>query len=59
MKPKTRKLLKMCVEDGVEYGYARAHKHQDNLEPRQIEAAIVLAVMSQIWEWFDMEAGDD
>lgn len=59
MKPKTRKLLEMCIEEGVAYGYARAHKHQDKPEPSQIEAAIVLAVMSQIWEWFDMEAGDD
>ena len=30
MKPKVHKILEMAVEQGVSYGYRRAHKHIEN-----------------------------
>jgi hypothetical protein len=54
MKIKAYKVLEMCVEEGVAYGYMRAHKHTDNPSDDEVTQAIINAVMGQIWEWFDL-----
>ena len=40
MKPKTYPILVEAVENGVKYGYHRAHKHNDNPDQDQITDAI-------------------
>lgn len=30
MKPRIRKILERAIEDGIAYGYHRAHKYTDN-----------------------------
>lgn len=59
MKPKAQAVLEMCIKTGIDYGWARAHKHfvhpPENVFKQEIEDAI----SHEIWEWFDMEVGDD
>lgn len=51
--PKTQPLLEKAIEDGVTYGYRRAHKHTETPTEYEICSAISDAVMFQIAEVFD------
>ena len=51
--PKTQPLLEKAIEDGVTYGYRRAHKHTETPTEYEICSAISDAVMLQIAEVFD------
>ena len=55
MKPNFRKVLEMALEEGVRYGYKRAHKHVENPHEDAIIDNIVEQVMSSLYEWFDFE----
>jgi hypothetical protein len=55
MKAKDYNLIERCVDDGIEYGYNRAHKHVQDPNPEHIKSAIRDAVMLEITEWFDFE----
>lgn len=55
MKAKEYPLLVRCVEEGVAYGYSRAHKHTDTPTEEQIKDAIAEAVVSKICEGFAFE----
>ncbi len=46
-------VLHRAVEEGVAYGYRRAHKHTDTPDVRVIQEQIVNAVMNEICEYFD------
>lgn len=49
----TYKVLRMAVEQGVSYGWNRAHKYTDKPNEEDIKNAIEEAVMGDICEWFD------
>lgn len=51
--PKTYPLLERAIEEGVTYGYRKAHKHDDAPSEFEICAAIADAVMFQISDTFD------
>jgi DNA-binding MurR/RpiR family transcriptional regulator len=55
MKPKFRNVLEMALEQGVQYGYNRAHKHLENPSESVIVDNIVESVMNSLYEWFDFE----
>ena len=55
MKPKLLPLLERCIEDGLELGYNRAHKHLDNPTQHQIIEKQFDAIMTQIFEAFDFK----
>jgi len=55
LRPKTYPILVEAVENGVKYGYHRAHKHNDNPDQDQITDAIINAVINEIFEWFDID----
>ena len=55
MKPKMIKLIELCIEDGLAYGWSRAHKYDDNPSQEQVLEAMYSAIMIEIHEWFDME----
>jgi hypothetical protein len=55
MKPRARKVLEQAVEAGVKLGIRRAFKDSDSPSPEKFVAAIEVAVMHEIEEWFDME----
>ena len=55
MKPKFHKILETAVEQGVSYGYRRAHKHIENPTEGAIIDNVVEQVMNSIDEWFNFE----
>lgn len=55
LRPKTYPILAEAVENGVKYGYHRAHKHNDNPDREEITDAIISAVLNEIFEWFDID----
>jgi hypothetical protein len=58
MKPKTRVILELAIEEGVRRGYSRAYKHVENPTEGAIIEHIEEAVMSQIYEYFTFEDED-
>lgn len=59
MKPKFYPLLQQCIEHGLERGWYRAHKHDDNPSSDTIQYNQYEAIMSELHEWFEFEQGDD
>ena len=60
---KVREYVLVCraVEEGVELGWNRAHKHTDEPTPEAVKAAIDDAVMNALTEVFvfdDVDFGD-
>jgi hypothetical protein len=55
MKPKLHKILETAVEQGVSYGYNRAHKHVENPTEGAIIDSIVEQVMNSLDDWFIFE----
>jgi hypothetical protein len=53
MKVKTYSILVRAIEEGINYGYARAHKHTGNPTEDQLKIAIGDAVINEICEVFD------
>ena len=53
MKPKLLPLLERCITDGIERGYARAHKHTDTPPPNVIIDQIYENIMHELYEAFD------
>ena len=58
MKPKFDKILEMAVEQGVSYGYRRAHKHIENPTEGAIIDSVVEQVMNSLDEYFTFEEND-
>lgn len=58
MKPDTYRLIQQCVENGVAYGWHRAHKHGEPSED-QLKQAILDAVMCEVSDWFKFGDGYD
>jgi len=58
MKPRFYRLLVQCVEDGVAYGYNKAHKHTDNPPPDVLKIAMEDGVLNAINEWFTFDEED-
>ena len=53
MTPDTYKLLMRCIEDGIEYGWNRAHKHDPTPDHGFIKMQIEEAIKNEICEWFE------
>ena len=55
MKVRAYFVLRRAVEEGVAYGWRRAHKHSDQPDASTIDDQIVTAVLHQGCEDFDLE----
>ena len=55
MKPKTRVILEMAIEQGVRRGYRRAFKHIENPTEESICEHIEECVMGEIYEYFTFD----
>jgi hypothetical protein len=55
MKPKTDLVLEMCIKQGIDYGWTRAHKHFENPPENIVKEEIENAISHEICEWFNME----
>ena len=59
MKPKTHLVLELAVKQGIDMGWARAHKHTDNPDENLIKQEIDHEITNAIYEWFDMGGSDE
>lgn len=48
-------LIARAVEEGVEYGWRRAHKHTDTPTADHVQEQVYMAVMNAIAEIIDFE----
>jgi len=48
-------ILSECIERGIEMGFNRAHKHNDNPGDHEIKTQVYDAVTSEIAEYFTFE----
>jgi len=55
MKPKFRTVLEIALEEGVRFGWNRAHKHNPNPDINSATDAIVAEIMNSLDTWFTME----
>jgi hypothetical protein len=55
MKPKLMMVLEMCVENGLAYGWVRAHKHTEHPTDQQIKSHQLDEIVKEVYEWFDVE----
>ena len=55
VKIKAYTVIERAVEEGVEYGIARAHKHTDKPQLAQIKHEVETAVMNELSEVIDWE----
>jgi hypothetical protein len=55
MKAKTYQLIQECVENGVQLGFNRAHKHTDTPSDDELQNKIIDSVMLEICEWFTFD----
>ena len=54
MKPKSHLVLELCIKQGIDLGWMRAHKHTDTPSEDLIKQEIEEEIWNQVWEWFDM-----
>lgn len=52
-------VLSEAVEEGIDYGWMRAHKHVDNPSDEAIKEQLVNAVMASISEYFLFDEARD
>jgi hypothetical protein len=57
MKANTIRVLEQCIDNGLSYGWQRAHKHTDNPSKETIMVMQGEEIINEIYEWFVM--GDD
>jgi len=55
MRPKIREILEECIERGVEDGYLKAHKHDENPRAFHIYEQIESAIWYEIDQRFEFE----
>jgi len=57
MKPNINKIIEMCVQNGIEEGWTKSHKHLDNPSPATIKCNISHKIMEELYEYFSF--GDE
>lgn len=55
MKIRAYAVLCRAVEEGVAYGWRRAHKHTDTPNAETIEEQIISAVLNEVCQYFDFD----
>jgi len=58
MRARTRIILSECIENGLRYGYNRAHKHVDQPSQETITQAMDKAIWNEIDERFSFDDDD-
>ena len=52
-------VLCRAVEEGVAYGWRRAHKHIDAPDAETIEEQIVCTVLNEVCDYFDFDEHEE
>jgi hypothetical protein len=48
-------VLRRAIEEGIEYGWRRAHKHTDTPEAEAIKDQILTGILNEVSEFFDFD----
>lgn len=59
MKVKSYAVLDHAINNGINYGWNRAHKHNDNPSAETIKEEILFAIMNEITEWFIFDESEN
>lgn len=54
MKPKFLPIFEQCLEEGIRFGYNRAHKHVENPSIDAIVDSISTEIMNSLSTYFDL-----
>lgn len=55
IRPRSREILERCINEGAIYGVGRAFKHTDKPEHETIAQEVEIAIMNEIYEYFDFD----
>lgn len=55
MRVRAYDVLRRAIEEGVEYGWRRAHKHTDAPDTETIKDQIVIGILNEVSEYFDFD----
>jgi hypothetical protein len=56
---KAYEVIRRAVEEGVRYGWNRAHKHDEKPDPDATREAIQDAVLNELCEWLIFDEPED
>lgn len=59
LKVNIHEVVSRAVEEGVEYGWNRAHKHTDTPDEHAIKAKITDAVMAALYEILEFDQPEE
>jgi len=59
MKANEYKVLEEAVDEGVNWGFAKAYKHHEAPSEEQVREAVKAAVMASVCDWFSLEREAD
>ncbi len=48
-------VLRRAVEEGIDYGWMRAHKHVDKPDEAALKDEILKGILNEVCEYFDFE----
>jgi hypothetical protein len=51
-------VLRRAIEEGVEHGWRRAHKHTDAPDEETIKDQVVTGVLNEVCEYFNFDDGE-
>lgn len=55
MRVRTYEVFRRAVEEGVEYGWRRAHKHTDTPAPEHMKEQLINEVLNAVCECFTFD----
>jgi hypothetical protein len=55
MKVRAYVVLRRAIEEGVDYGWRRAHKHTETPDPETIKDQIVTGILNEVCEYFEFD----
>jgi hypothetical protein len=56
---KAYEVIRRAVEEGVRYGWSRAHKHDEKPDPDVLREALENAVVNELCEWLIFDEPED
>ena len=59
VRARTYPLMERAVEEGLAYGWRRAHKHTSTPREQDVLEAMRMAVINEICEWFEFDAPEE
>ena len=55
MRVRAYDVLRRAIEEGIEYGWRRAHKHTDTPDDEAIKEQILTGILNEVSEYFDFD----